>query len=140
LVISIYTAISQVFTTLNDWPEVVVEFRKLYNSRGIRPPTTLTVPEMPDMHQKIFYAGVQSLTRASSHQAGKFYNKVMYNIEVLVFSLWWFGAVSTLSPGSVSHFHSLTFQGFVDFPQDHTSLVQVLLQCVQTQICLFLKN
>jgi hypothetical protein len=46
--------------------------------------------------QQLFQFGMRSLTRAIEHQAAKKYDKVMYNIEVLVFCLWWFGAVRFL--------------------------------------------
>ena len=80
-----------------------MEFRNLYEKRlqQQHTATSLAIPNMPDMWQKIFLAGLQSLNRASLHLSGKFYSKIMFNIEVLVFCLWWFGAVN-ISTNSVS--------------------------------------
>jgi hypothetical protein len=39
--------------------------------------------------ERMFHVGVAALARAQQHQAGKQYNKVLYNIDVMVFSIWW---------------------------------------------------
>jgi hypothetical protein len=43
--------------------------------------------------QRLFQSGLQSLSRVRGHHHGKNFNKIMYNIEVLVFCLWWFRMV-----------------------------------------------
>jgi hypothetical protein len=76
----------------------VQNFRSMY----IHKPQPVAAQAVSAVHgamsreQQLFQFGMRSLTRAIEHQAAKKYDKVMYNIEVLVFCLWWFGAVRFL--------------------------------------------
>lgn len=81
---------------LKDWPNLVNNFRKSYDTR----PEVSTENPIPAIdkssseEQKLLHAGIHNLLRANRRQAGKNFMKVMFNIDVLVFCLWWFGAVS----------------------------------------------
>jgi hypothetical protein len=51
-----------------------------------------------DMHtgnadQQMFLIGLQSLRRAHGHHVSKNIDKVMFNLEVLSFTIWWFRVV-----------------------------------------------
>lgn len=46
--------------------------------------------------QELFQCGLTSLIRARVHERGKSFNRIMYNMEVLVFCLWWFRVVGAL--------------------------------------------
>lgn len=50
--------------------------------------------------QRMFLIGLRSLRRANAHQASKLFDKVMFNIEVLAFSIWWIRAVGNVSSSS----------------------------------------
>jgi hypothetical protein len=82
------------YDALDNWPNIIVKFGNFYRS-GISNNFTLPLsfPETVNTEQHRFQAGLQSLSRAFAYQAGSNYNKIMYNIEVLVFCLWWFGMV-----------------------------------------------
>lgn len=120
----------QMYDALQNWPEVIVKFRNIYQS-GLRNSfaPTLSFPTTVNKDQHIFQVGLQSLSRAFEYQTGTHYYKVMYNIEVLVFCLWWFGMVRICSLGGYCiYFIDHGSQGFMDFPKDHHSLVDVLSQ------------
>ena len=107
---------------------MVSNFRRLYTSSLHAPGHDFSLPAPTDDRQQIFHAGIWSLTRAHQHQSAKIYNKVMFNIEVLVFSLWWFGSVRHCHCQLI-HSGNLTVivvQGFLDFPTHQASLFEVL--------------
>jgi hypothetical protein len=60
------------------------------NSAGTIPAFT----EGMNKEQQLFESGIRSLSRAHQHLVAKSLNKIMYNVEVLVFCLWWLGAVA----------------------------------------------
>lgn len=79
--------------------------------------------------QQLFQSGLQSLIRAGGHQRGKHFNKIMYNIEVLVFCLWWFRVVGTCRLSIPFGSSWPLLQGFIDFPSDEETLRQSLNEC-----------
>jgi hypothetical protein len=79
--------------------------------------------------QQLFQSGLQSLIRASGHLRGKNFNRIMYNIEVLVFCLWWFRVVGTCRPLITFGSSLPVMQGFMDFPSDEETLRQSLNEC-----------
>jgi hypothetical protein len=50
--------------------------------------TPLAIPNA-NASQRMFLVGLRSLRRAQGHHASKLFDKVMFNIEVLAFSIWW---------------------------------------------------
>ena len=109
----------QIFASLEDWTGVVQNFHKIYQMAQhrhfhVNTGTSMDVedgfhnPKGPAIlgpisgadstiirgAQQLFQSGLQSLIRVRGHQHGKNFNKIMYNVEVLVFCLWWFRMVS----------------------------------------------
>jgi hypothetical protein len=109
-----------VFASLEDWKGAVQNFHGIYQTaRGMyrhydvntetrmvaedasNDPNSPAIPGRIDGAestvisgvQHLFQSGLQSLIRVRGHQYGKNFNKIMYNVEVLVFCLWWFRMV-----------------------------------------------
>lgn len=86
---------SQMFGVLKDWPKLVSNFRKSHDTR-IYVPNDQPIPAIASSsseEQKFFHSGILNMIRAHRSGVGMNYKKVMFNIDVLVFCLWWFGAV-----------------------------------------------
>jgi hypothetical protein len=86
----------QVFENLRHWPSVILNFLKIHERRQGQALPANDVPMEVDSSTSehcVFRAGLQTLMRAHQYKTSTLYNKIMYNIEVLVFCLWWFGAV-----------------------------------------------
>ena len=83
---------------LKDWPKLVTDFRKSYDTRMAAPNETPipVISSSSTQEQKYLHTGVHNLLRAHRRQVGKNYLKMMFNIDILVFCLWWFGAVWTI--------------------------------------------
>lgn len=93
------TMFTKVFENLRHWPNVILYFIKIYekNQAHALPNSGLPMEvESSTSEHRVFHAGLQSLRRAQRYKCATLYNKVMYNIEVLVFCLWWFGAVRSV--------------------------------------------
>jgi hypothetical protein len=99
---------SQVFLALKDWPAIVDKFRKMHNTsqrQGAAQTTTLSDIALSDTKDRRQLAvGLQSLHRAQGYFQTNKFNKVMYNVEVLVFSIWWFSSVCGIANNILS-FH-----------------------------------
>jgi hypothetical protein len=87
---------SQTVVLLQDWPKIITKFRNMYSSAkgGSVGQTPLAISD-GDATQRMFLVGLQSLNRAHVHHASKLFDKVMFNIEVLAFSIWWVHMVSS---------------------------------------------
>jgi hypothetical protein len=86
----------QIFENLRHWPSVILNFLKIHERRQAQVLPANDVPMEVDSstsEHRVFRAGLQTLRRAHQYKTSTLYNKIMYNIEVLVFCLWWFGAV-----------------------------------------------
>ena len=80
--------------------------------------------------QRMFLVGLQSLRRAHAHQASKLFDKVMFNIEVLAFSIWWTRVVGNVSGSFCKALLTHLMQGFPDFPRDQSDLLVQLQEYV----------
>jgi hypothetical protein len=79
---------------LQDWPKVLSKFRTM--QRGSKGSSTTAIDlEMRTgtADQQLFLIGLQSLRRAHRHHVSKNFDKVMFNLEVLSFTIWWFRVV-----------------------------------------------
>jgi len=92
------TVIAQTVALLQDWPQLISRFRGMYSAAkgGSISETLLRIPD-GNTAQWMFIVGLRSLTRARTHQASKLFDKVMFNIEVLAFSIWWIHVVRHVS-------------------------------------------
>jgi hypothetical protein len=82
---------------LQNWPKLVHNFRTAAEKKD----EILSLPDMSSLlicgstEEKCFHVGLQSLVRARIHKIAKDFNKIMYNIEILVFTIWWIAVVRT---------------------------------------------
>jgi hypothetical protein len=86
----------QIFENLRHWPQVILNFLKIHERRqGQAFPNNDIAMEVDSSTSEccVFHAGVQTLMRTHQYKTSTLYSKIMYNIKVLVFCLWWFGAV-----------------------------------------------
>lgn len=112
------------------------DFRRLYDtarltSHQLASLSSITpVPrESTSGPQELFKFGLSSLIRAGVHERGRSFNKTMYNMEVLVFCLWWFRVVGALQANNFISLSTGSLQGFMDFPNDGEALRQILDEC-----------
>jgi hypothetical protein len=80
----------------------------------------------PSAEQLVFQSGLINLLSAIRCSNDVNYNKIMINIQFLVFALCWFGMVCP-----IRHLHvSMTLtmlQGEVDFPKDDATFFDVIV-------------
>lgn len=95
LAVSTLVLLSQTVVLLQDWPKIITKFRDMYSTAkgGSMGQTGLAISD-GDATQRMFLVGLQSLKQAHVHHASKLFDKVMFNIEVLAFSIWWIHMVS----------------------------------------------
>lgn len=84
---------------LKEWPAAVRKFSHLheYNRRVDKSASAerwgVNTPEYPNIAQARFVSVLKGLTHAGAHNMGVQYGKILYNIEILVFTVWWFTEV-----------------------------------------------
>jgi hypothetical protein len=89
---------------LQDWPKVLLRFREMH-ATGRSSSMANVEPQTPvgNADQQVFTIGLQNLRQAHRHQVSKNFDKVMFNLEVLSFTIWWFRVVSDVGTPVSSH-------------------------------------
>jgi hypothetical protein len=82
------TYLPQAIDSLQQWPNILTKFRKIYEARQHWVPTPIR-PAPVTEKQSQFEIGIETLRSMNMHQVSKDYEKVMHNMDVLVFSIWW---------------------------------------------------
>jgi hypothetical protein len=85
----------QLVGKLKDWPSVIQKFRKLDEATTTNPaPQALSLEtSLTNDDQHFFATGLRILAETQNSVVRKDYQKVRYNIGVLVFCIWWLAAV-----------------------------------------------
>jgi hypothetical protein len=86
----------QVFGILKDWTSIIATFKRLHTSRlheSNMADAQTTVEPIYNADQQHFQVGLQALRHARNHQINTNYGKILYNVDVLVFCIWWFATV-----------------------------------------------
>ena len=90
---------------MEDWIGVVSNFRHLLGNIGPTLQQMFEPQPCPEKGitgaQELFHWGLSSLIRFRIHEHGKNFNRIMYNMETLVFCLWWFQQVGVPSRLSI---------------------------------------
>ena len=100
------------------------------------------VDNIYNAEQQHFQVGLHALRHARKHQVDSQYSKILSNVDILIFCIWWFAMVGhTNSMFFMSS--QLSLQGFGDFPENHVNLAQTLALYVKhssphfsTDICI----
>jgi len=87
-----------VLAGLQDWPKILFEFQELHMTHRAREQEVLVSRqenlEGLTREQIYFHTAMHNLQQAHTFDNNRKYNKVMFNIEILIFCIWYFGAVS----------------------------------------------
>jgi hypothetical protein len=114
---------------LNDWREPVLKFQQLYLGQKNAPASQVLLfnpASLPNNEQQGFFWGLQCLNNAYRQQVSKHYNKIVCNITVAAFAIWWITHVSLSNLSSNSEVRSLSLQSPLDFPCNTAGLFNFL--------------
>ena len=87
---------------LSNWPKLVHKFETIYNSQSnsqsraiinLQPQRDQSGAQFGARERQHFHAGLEILERVSDASINKDYAKIVFNFQILIFSLWWFGLV-----------------------------------------------
>jgi hypothetical protein len=103
----IFTLCHQLRHSISNWPSIVEKFRPIFAkgpgqgtgspaSQLFNPPSSAG-PSTLSAHAQVLKTGLTSLVSASRHMQDASYHKIMINIQLLVFSMCWFGMVRPLA-------------------------------------------
>jgi hypothetical protein len=111
-------SICKVYEHLQDWHQLLSDFRSMYERHRIDsmivdfPPLDPALKDSPEKLQ--FLSGIRCLRTLSTHQDNLKFDKIQVNIMTLATCIWWFS------------------MGFEDLPSDQ----RALLECISAYVLL----
>lgn len=87
---------------MKNWPDLITKFKRTYKARfggqsqqslEFQPQRDETGDQFQIQVQKNFHAGLEILERIKDSSLTKDFARIMFNIQIMVFVVWWVGNV-----------------------------------------------